>query len=205
MKFFVIGANGKTGTQLIDLALPRGHEVTAFVRSPEKIERRHARLQIVRGDPHDADRLAEALPGHDAVFSALGIRPRELFGPITLVQEGAASTVAAMTRAEVKRLFIVSAATLFAERGLLFTFFRWLLKEQIRDLVAAETIVQATSLDWTIVRPPRLVRRQEQSYRWARGRLPKGALSMSFRAVAAFMLDAAEQGTHGGEIVGLAG
>src|SRR5262249_27653899 len=178
---------------------------TAFVRSPEKIERRHARLQIVRGDPHDADQLAAALPGHDAVFSAIGIRPRELFGPITLVQDCAASTVAAMTRAELQRFFIVSAAPLFPEKGLRFAFFRWLLKQQIRDLVAAETIVQATSLEWTIVRPPRLVRAREERYRWARGRLPNGALAMSFRAVAAFMLRAAEQGAHGGEIVGLAG
>ena len=29
----IIGANGRTGTQLIDLGLARGHELTAFVRA----------------------------------------------------------------------------------------------------------------------------------------------------------------------------
>jgi putative NADH-flavin reductase len=34
MRIFILGANGNTGTQLIDLALARGHQVTAFVHAP---------------------------------------------------------------------------------------------------------------------------------------------------------------------------
>ena len=30
MRLLILGANGKTGTQLVDLALARDHEVTAF-------------------------------------------------------------------------------------------------------------------------------------------------------------------------------
>jgi len=51
MRLFILGANGKTGTQLVDLALARNHQVTAFVRSPEKITRRHPNLQVLHGDP----------------------------------------------------------------------------------------------------------------------------------------------------------
>src|SRR5215831_779303 len=134
MRLFVIGANGRTGSQLIDLGLARGHTVTAFVRSPEKIVRRDPRLQIVRGDPHRVDELAVALAGHDAVFSALGVRAREIVRPIVLLEETAGSTVAAMSRAGVKRLVYVSAATLFPENGPLFRLFRWLLRHQIRDV-----------------------------------------------------------------------
>jgi putative NADH-flavin reductase len=189
----------------MDLALGHGHRVTAFVRSPEKIARRHPLLEVRRGDPRNADELAAALPGHDGVLSALGVRPPQAFRPHTLVQEGAASTVAAMTRAGVKRLVLVSAAVLFPEKGLRFAFFRWLLTHIVRDLDSAEQIVRATSLDWTIARPPRLVDRSGEQYRAARGTLPAGAFSMSFRAVAAFMLDALEQGSHVHEVVGLAG
>ncbi len=91
MRLFILGANGKVGTQLIDLALSRTHQVTAFVRSPEKITQQHPRLQVVRGDPHNVDELARSLPGHDAVLSALGVRPPLAFRPHTLVQECAAS------------------------------------------------------------------------------------------------------------------
>ncbi len=204
MRLFILGASGKTGTQLIDLALARNHEVTAFVRSPEKITRQHPLLNVQRGDPHSVDALASALPGHDAVLSALGVRPPQAFRPHTLVEDCAASTVAAMTRAGVQRLVLVSVAVLFPEKGLRFAFFRWLLTQIVRDLAAAEQIVRATSLDWTIARPPRLVDGSDKAYRSRRDALPAGGFSMSFRAVAAFMLDAVEQRTHVHEIVGLA-
>jgi putative NADH-flavin reductase len=204
MRLLVLGANGKTGTQILDLALARGHEVTAFVRSPARITRRHPSLKVRAGDPRRVDELASALPGHDVVLSALGVRPPRAFRPHALVEECAASTVAAMTRAGVKRLVLVSAAVLFPEKGLRFAFFRRLLKHIMRDLDAAEQIVRATPLDWTIARPPRLIDRSDEQYRTAVGALPAGGFSMSFRAVAAFALDAVEQGTHVHETVGLA-
>ena len=204
MRLFILGANGKTGTQLVDLALARDHDVTAFVRSPAKVTRGHPRLQVQRGDPHSADELARALPGHDVVLSALGVRPPEAFRPHTLVQECAASTVAAMTRAGVRRLVLVSAAVLFPEKGLRFAFFRWLLTHVRRDLGTAEEIVRATPLDWTIARPPRLIEKPDETYRSRPDALPVDGFSMSFRAVGAFMLDAVEHQTHVHEIVGLA-
>jgi len=204
VRLFILGANGKTGTQLVDVALARAHEVTAFVRSPEKITRRHPSLTVRPGDPHRVDELAGALPGHDVVLSALGVRPPEAFRPHTLVQECAASTVAAMTRAGVKRLVLVSAAVLFPEKGLRFAFFRWVLTQVMRDLGAAEQIVRATPLDWTIARPPRLIDRSDDRYRTALDALPARGFSMSFRAVAAFMLDAVEHREYVHEIVGLA-
>ncbi len=204
MRLVILGANGKTGTQLVDLALARAHQVTAFVRSPAKITRRHPLLEVRGGDPHSVDDLASVLPGHDVVLSALGVRPPQAFRPHTLVQECAASTVAAMTRAGVTRLVLVSAAVLFPEKGLRFAFFRGLLAHVMRDLGAAEQIVRATSLDWTIARPPRLVDRSDETYRSTRDALPARGFSMSFRAVAAFMLDAVEHRTHVHEVVGLA-
>ncbi len=153
MRLFILGANGHTGTQIIDLALAREHEVTAFVRSPEKITRRHPLLKVQRGDAHSVDELARALLGHDAVLSALGVRPPQAFRPHTVVQDCADSTVAAMMSAGVKRLVLVSAAVLFPEKGLRYAFFRWLLAHIARDLHAAEEIVSAAPLEWTIARP----------------------------------------------------
>jgi hypothetical protein len=61
MRIFVIGATGHTGTQIVDLALSRGHEVTAFVRSPHKIGRQDPRLKVLAGDPHNVEQLTSAL------------------------------------------------------------------------------------------------------------------------------------------------
>ena len=109
-----------------------------------------------------------------------------------------------MTKTGLKRLVLVSAAVLFPEKGLRFAFFRWLLTQVMRDLGTAEEIVRATSLDWTIARPPRLINRFDESYRTRRDALPANGFSMSFRAVAAFMLDTVEHRTYVREIVGLA-
>jgi uncharacterized protein YbjT (DUF2867 family) len=94
---------------------------------------------------------------------------------------------------------------LFPGRGLQFAFFRWFLRHHARDLVAMEAVVRATPLDWTIARPGRLVQSPDDGYRTARDAFVAGApLSMSFRAVAAFLVDSVERGAHVREIVGLA-
>src|SRR5205809_8114302 len=108
-----------------------------------------------------------------------------------------------MTRAGVKRVVLVSAAVLFPEKGLYFAFFRWPLTHVRRELGTAEEMVRATSLDWTIVRPPRLLNIAEEAYRSGCAALPAGGYSRSFRAVAAFMLDAGEHHTYLPSIAGL--
>jgi uncharacterized protein YbjT (DUF2867 family) len=95
MRLFLIGANGRTGTEIIDLARARGHEITAFVRSPEKITPAKS-LMVVRGDPLRSEAIAAALPGHDAVLSVIGPHTREAFRPSTLVADCARATVQAM-------------------------------------------------------------------------------------------------------------
>ena len=203
MRLFVIGANGRTGREILDLARARGHEVTAFVRSPEKLEQMPG-VRVVRGDPRQADSTASALPGHDAVLSAIGPHARDaLLRPATLLADCARATVDAMTASGVGRLAIVSAAVLFPEKGLDFAFFRWLLRHHARDRCAMEAIVRASGLAWTIARPPRLTHSREANFVAVRNALPTGSRVMSFRSVAAFMVDAIEQRSHVAEVVGL--
>lgn len=211
MKLFIIGANGRIGTALLELAGTRGHEVTAFVRSPEKLEQARSRLanradwlRIVRGDPRDRASIAGALPGHDAVLSAIGPHPREAFRPSTLVADCARATVEAMHATGVTRLAIVSAAVLFSEKGLYFAFFRWLLTHHARDLRAMERVVRESGLAWTIARPPRLTTGGDKSFVAVPNALPQDSRAMSFQSVAAFLLDSVEHRSHIAEVVGLA-
>jgi putative NADH-flavin reductase len=200
MRFFVFGATGRTGVEIIDLALARGHQVTAFGRSPTKISRRHERLKVVGGDPRRADEIIPALRSHDAVLSALG--PREPFRTTTLLQDSAASAIQAMTAVGLKRILLVSQALLFPGGGPLYALGRFFLRRPVRDSTEMERIVMASLLEWTIVRPPRLIHAREEKYRARDERMPDG-LVVSWRALAAFLLDAAERGEHVRKIVGL--
>jgi len=96
--------------------------------------------------------------------------------------------VAAMTTSGVSRIAILSAALLFDENGPAFKLVRWLLRHHVRDLRTMEAVITASGLAWTIARPPRLVAGSETTYRATPDALPGNALT--FRAVAAFMLDA---------------
>src|SRR5207248_3425181 len=200
---FVLGATGATGRALVEQALRRGHRVTAFVRSPEKLGPPREGLTAVRGDPRDADELRAALPGHDAVLSALG--PPGI-GPSTVVSDCARSTVAAMQASGVRRILMVGVAVLFEEGPVNAIARRTFLRNVAKDHAEMERILGASGLDWTIVRPPRLTNGPlTRAYGVADGRMPPGAgLTISRADVADFLLDEVEHPAHVRRIVGLA-
>ena len=200
MKLFVIGATGRTGREVIQQALAKGHHVTAFVRSPESITLRNERLTVLKGNAIDEDQLSDAMQDHDAVLSTLG--PREVFKPSSLLHDSALATTRAMRRSGVKRFVVLSAAAHFP--GILNRIASFILRNHMRDSLAMEKIVQANGLDWTIARPPRLTQEQYTTYRSREGAAPKMGFTLSRKAVAAFMLDAIEQKKHFQKIVGIA-
>jgi len=203
MRLLVIGASGGTGRAVILQALERGHEVTAFVRSPQKLGALADRVTVRQGDPRRAGELEAALPGHDAVVSALG-PPGP--GPTTILGAGARSTVDAMRTRGPRRLVVVSAAVLF-DLGVLGWLLRWtLLKNVAKDSADMERIVMASGLEWTIARPPRLTNGPLTGrYAVEDERLPEpSALASISRAdVAHFLLSELERGTHIHHIVGI--
>jgi uncharacterized protein YbjT (DUF2867 family) len=200
MKLFVIGATGRTGREIVQQALERGHQVTAFVRSPESITLKNERLTVLNGNAMDENQLFDAMQNHDAVLSALG--PRRVFKPSSLLHDSALATTRAMHRSGVKRLVILSAAAHFP--GIPNRIVSFILRSHIRDSLDMEEVVQASGLDWTIARPPRLTEEDYTSYRSREGAAPKMGFTLSRQAVAAFMLDAIEQQKHFRKIVGIA-
>ena len=155
MKLVVFGAQGGIGTHVVEQALSAGHEVTAVARRPLALTLRHERLEVIKGDVLEPASIRESVIGKDAVVSALGVRNR---APTTVYSEGVANIMLAMQAAHVRRLICVSASglepgppwqRLFAKPLL------WLiLKNMYSDLVRMETVVKASDLDWTILRPP---------------------------------------------------
>ena len=60
------------GKLVTDELLQQGHEVTAFARNPQALGRSAPDLQIWAGDAMDAQSVADAIKGHDAVVVTLG-------------------------------------------------------------------------------------------------------------------------------------
>src|SRR5213083_2306579 len=200
MKLFVIGATGRTGQEIVQQALARGHQVTAFVRSPEKITAKSERLTVLKGNVLDENQLFNAMQNQDAVISTLG--PREVFKPSSMLHDSALATTRAMDRAGVTRLVVLSAAAHFP--GIPNRIVSFVLRNHMRDSLAMEKVVQDSGLDWTIARPPRLTQEQYATYRSREGAAPRRGFSISRKAVAAFMLDAIEQKKYFQKIAGIA-
>ena len=109
----------------------------------------------------DPAAIVPAVDGADAVVTAIGPRDR---GPTTVSADSAHSIFEAMEKCDTRRLLTVS-GSIVADDGEGFfmrtvakpLFRRTLLRDVCADMRRAEEVVEESGLDWTIVRPPRLL------------------------------------------------
>jgi putative NADH-flavin reductase len=161
MKVTIFGATGKTGRYLVEQALAAGHDVVAFARTPSKLPLHHERLIVVQGDIHDAECVAQAIAGADAVIAALS--PSRSDKVKDTMSVGAQNIVAAMKKHGVRRLVFSTGAGVPAPQDQPTPFGRimgFLLKVMARDILEDSLrgvqSVRESGLDWTIVRAPML-------------------------------------------------
>jgi len=155
----VFGASGATGREVVRQALDRGYSVRAFVRDPGKLQIRHARLAVVTGDVTDYAAVERAVQGTDAVASALG--SGNSLGSQPALIDGVRNIVRAMQHVGVRRLVYLSMLGVggssrqlgFVDRYVVLPL---LLRNVMQDHARKEEIIRRSTLDWVIVRPPRL-------------------------------------------------
>lgn len=203
MKLLVLGATGGIGREILRQGLERGHAITAFVRTPHRLDDLRDRVTVVQGNLMDANALAEVFAGHDAILSAFG--PTTL-RPSTLRRDFGCALAAGMRRSGVRRCQLVSAAFLFRDIGVFGNILKaTLFRGMAPDMAGMEAAIRETDLGWTIVRPPRLTNGPlTKTYRAMGGDLPRRGFFISRADVAHFMLGEAETPAHIREIVGLA-
>jgi putative NADH-flavin reductase len=155
-RILVLGSTGATGLHLLEQAAARDFQVTALVRSREKLQARGDALRIVLGDVvSDSTDVGAAYANQDAVVSALGVG--RSFKSNGLIAQAAPRIVAAMREHGVRRLVFTSAFgvgptwqdTPFVPR----LFIKTMLRNIYADKAAGEQAIKNSSLDWTIVYP----------------------------------------------------
>jgi putative NADH-flavin reductase len=161
MKLTIFGATGGTGRLVVERALAAGHEVTAAVRDPARLPvPAQDGLRVTVTTIDDRAAVLAAVSGADAVIDALGGSGT---GPTNLRTDAARVIVPAMQEAGVQRLVVVSASGAHTTgdgpfvRFLVKPVLGYVLRHAFADMRAMEDVVRASSLDWTIVLPPRLL------------------------------------------------
>lgn len=192
MKLLIVGGTRGTGRALTEQALEAEHDVTLLARDASAVATRHPRLTVVEGDVLDAATVEQVVDGHDAVIACLGapaLRRTEVRA------RGNANLVRAMEAAGVTRLVSLSVlgaaesrkSLPFVLRALVFPLYlRW----AVADHEAQEDIVRASTLDWTLVRPPTLTdEAPSKRYKHGFDNFEGLSLTVGRADVAAFMLD----------------
>lgn len=162
MRLAVVGAAGRTGRLVVEQALVRGHQVRALARQPEKIGVRHGQLDSVSVDVRDAEALTAAVAGCDALISTIGGPPSR--GATDLYSQGVANELRAMAANKIAMLQVVSAAPAgppeeqpFAARQIISPILWRFFGNQYEDMRRMEAVLRSSSVDWIVLRPPRLV------------------------------------------------
>ncbi len=107
MKIAIIGANGKTGVNLVNEALKQGYDVTAIVRNKEY---KNDDVKVVYKDVLELTKAA--LEGFDAVISAFAASTPETF---PLHKKVAAHLANALSGTKTRLLVIGGAGTLYVD------------------------------------------------------------------------------------------
>lgn len=142
MTIALTGATGFVGQAVLDEAGRRGLAVRALTRRPQS---ERPGVSWVAGDLTSEAALGELVRGSDAVVHVAGLtNSREMSAFEAANVTGTASLIAAAKAAKVKRFVFVSSLAA-REPGL---------SAYGASKSQAEKLVEASGLDWTIVRPP---------------------------------------------------
>lgn len=212
MKIAVFGSTGGTGRLILAEAIRRGHDVTAFARRASALDDVTGLAGVVEGDGRDHDQVMKAVTGQQAVIMTVSAR-----GEPGVVEGIAGAVTAAMAAAGVSRLVATSSYAIVATRPYVAApLVRRIFAKAFGDQQAADRLIAGTGLDWTIARGTRLTgkpaagaaRQSTAGQRTARQStelFTKGPYSLSRAAYAIALLELAESGGHGRQVINVTG
>jgi len=159
MNITIIGASGGIGLEAVKRGLNRNHYITTLSRSEIKLEENKS-LKIIIGDATNKADLLNAIQNADAIIVTLGTvkntKATNLFSDF------------AKLMVEINREHKINVPFLFVTgfgagdsknyvSCLIKLFLKYLLKDVYADKTKMEEIITESNMNWTVVRPGRLL------------------------------------------------
>ena len=195
MNITIIGASAGIGLETVKRGLNRNHLITTLSRSEIEIEEKKS-LKMILGDATNKVVLLNSIQNADALIVTLGTRKN--MKPTTLFSDFAKLIV------EIHREKKIAIPLIFVTgfgagesknyvSWLIKMFLKYLLKDAYADKTKMEEIITHTDLNWTVVRPGRLLDKElTEKYR-IENKLFKG---INRADVADFLIKQAEKQTE---------
>jgi putative NADH-flavin reductase len=196
MKIALVGATGTVGTRITSELLRRNHQVTGIARHPERMTPQPG-LAGKKGNVSNAQELALALRGHDAVISSV---------PFGQMKPNLGHFLSAIKQAGVKRvLFVGGAGSLLVAPGVQLVDtpnFPVAYKPEAlggRDVLNA--LKNEQELDWTFLSPSAMMVPGERTGKFRLGQEQllsdaKGESKISTEDLAVALVDELEKPQH---------
>lgn len=204
MRVTVFGATGRTGRRVVLECLRRGHEVTAFVRHATALSPAPG-LTVRSGDARDADAVAAALSGADAVLVCLAMA--DINVPATDFSDSVRTIVRAQEARGPDRLIVIGNSGVLPAPGGGYRFGEGLTPP--KSNLAAEHIrnyetLRASSLRWTLMCPVWLKEEIPPGHaRYAYDDLPAGPGETGYADLALTMVALIDTAASVGRRVGI--
>ncbi len=202
MRIAVFGSTGGNGRLVLADGIRRGHEVTAFARDAGALTGVAGLAAVVEGDGRDRVAVEKAIAGQGAVIVTVSGR-----GEAGVIAGIAGTVTAAMASLGVSRLVATSAYGLVATRPYVVAgVVRRIFAKEFADQAAADRIIAASELDWTVLRGTRLVGKPADGpARRSTALFTRGPYSLARSAFAAALVDLAQDRTAVRQIVNITG
>jgi uncharacterized protein YbjT (DUF2867 family) len=164
MRLAIFGGTGTVGSALLPQAVAAGHSVRVLARTPGKVL---ADVDIIQGNANDLDDVTKTVSGCAAVLTTLGGTK----DPGSM-NYGTANIITAMQAEGIERLIVMQGFHLpfpgdpeNLGRKLIVPMLRVMSRTLIPHSRAMAAAVQASGLQWTVVRAPRVVVAPHGAYR----------------------------------------
>ena len=159
MNIAIIGASAGIGLQTVIRGLNRNHSITSLSRSEIEIEEKKS-LKMILGDATNKADLLNSIQNADAIIVTLGARKNmkstTLFSDFSkLIVE-----IHIENKIEIPLIFVTGFGAGESKNyvpWLVKMFLKYLLKDVYADKTKMEEIITNSDMNWTVVRPGRLL------------------------------------------------
>jgi putative NADH-flavin reductase len=200
MNITIIGASAGIGLETVKRGLTRNHSITTLSRTKIEIEKSKA-LKVILGDATDKADLLNSIQNADALIITLGtgknMKATTLFSDFAKVL----LQIQEEKKLEIPIIFVTGFGSGESKNyvsWLVKMFLKYFLKDVYADKTKMEEMITNSNLNWTVVRPGRLLDKQlTEKYR-IENKLYKGINigGINRADVADFLIKQAEKQTE---------